>query len=762
MEFSAAVVALGYIAPSKYASWMGFARAESGVYTADAFAQKWIFMRDFARFLALICLVLYSLPAHALPDDETIRTYTEARELLDVEPGRALEVARKLSPIPNAEDVRFRLLADAALRAGHVVDAIDYLKTLEKLLPADEAFTVALQRAELLAMLGRVKDSDKEASRLLTLRKKLRGRTSERRFLLSRLHRLRHDLAVADNNTTRARQLAKELLIYYPAEVASKRHGLVVSTEELSDSERYRRAQQLMDAWGYHLARVEFERLKDHPKYREESRWNLALIGLRKLRDEPVKIRPFLVEASKAGKKHEDEALYLLARSFMREEKYDDARTILEDYEKRFPRGPESQNIDYYRGWLYYDHRENEASLKGFDEFIDKYGRRSRKSSYVYGFKAWALMRLGRWKDAIDAWEDLVSMGNPLMEGKAYYWQAHAWAELGDKDRAIDRIDRLRKRWPLTYYSMLGEQLRAKLEGKDARASRVWWPEGGGNLDDSPQIDVLKKSFQLSASDAKEWERTKTLSLLNEKHLARDTFGPLEKKLLAQIPESEKDVWVHAAGQLVGDYNEMYSRVWNSITGYPGMIDGSSLRSAMAFPRAYRAIVEDVAKEFGLYPGFIWSIMRQESRYKPGAVSNTDAVGALQMIPATAIKVGLDMGANFNIATFFRPEVGFRFSGFYMKKVNEAFSGLWVPTATAYNSGPAPVARWFRKNPDASFPWLVEEFEYNEGRAYGRKVSEHMLRYLYLYEPSVEVRGQILDKMFPLDRTIDIPDDVGY
>ncbi len=719
-------------------------------------------MRDFARFVAFIYFALYSVPALALPDKETVGFYTEARELLDSDPSKALEVARKLSPIPNAEDARFRLLADAALRAGHVVEAIDYLKTLENLLPADEAFTVELQRAELLALLGQVDDAKASTSKLLKLRKKLRGRGSERRFLLSRLHRLRHDLAVATNDTKMARQLAEDLLIYYPAEVASKREGLVVKIDDLSDSERYRRARQLMDAWGYHLARVEFERLKDHKKYGEEARWNLALIGLRKLRDKPVEVRPFLVEASKAGKKHDDEALYLLARSFMREEKYDDARKILAEYEERFPRGSEAQNVVYYRGWLYYDHRENEASLKGFDEFIDKYGRRTRKSSYVYGFKAWALMRLSRWKDAIEAWEDLVSMGNPLMEGKAYYWQAHAWSELGEKDRAIERIDRLRKRWPLTYYSMLGEQMRAKLEGKDARASQVWWPEGGGNLDDAPRIDVLKKSFNLSASDSKAWERTKTLSLLNEKHLARDTFGSLEKKLLAQIPESEKDVWVHAAGQLVGDYNEMYSRAWNSITGYPGMIDGSSLRSAMAFPRAYRAIVEDVSKEFGLYPGFIWSIMRQESRYKPGAVSNTDAVGALQMIPATAIKVGRDMGTNFNIATFFRPEVGFRFSGYYMKKVSEAFSGLWVPTATAYNSGPAPVARWFKKNPDASFPWLVEEFEYNEGRAYGRKVSEHMLRYLYLYEPNAEVRGQILDKMFPLDRTIDIPDDVGY
>jgi hypothetical protein len=57
---------------------------------------------------------------------------------------------------------------------------------------------------------------------------------------------------------------------------------------------------------------------------------------------------------------------------------------------------------------------------------------------------------------------------------------------------------------------------------------------------------------------------------------------------------------------------------------------------------------------------------------------------------------------------------------------------------------------------------LIEEFEYNEGRAYGRKVAEHMLRYLYLYEPDAVKRGALLDRMFPLDRAITIPDQVGY
>lgn len=69
---------------------------------------------------------------------------------------------------------------------------------------------------------------------------------------------------------------------------------------------------------------------------------------------------------------------------------------------------------------------------------------------------------------------------------------------------------------------------------------------------------------------------------------------------------------------------------------------------------------------------------------------------------------------------------------------------------------------WFERNPDVSFPWLIEEFEYNEGRSYCRKVTEHMLRYLYLYEDDVERRGQILEKMFPLSRDIEIAEDLGY
>ncbi|MFB6263442.1 MAG: transglycosylase SLT domain-containing protein, partial [Bradymonadaceae bacterium] len=106
--------------------------------------------------------------------------------------------------------------------------------------------------------------------------------------------------------------------------------------------------------------------------------------------------------------------------------------------------------------------------------------------------------------------------------------------------------------------------------------------------------------------------------------------------------------------------------------------------------------------------------------------------------------------------------VGFRYSGFYLRKLVRTFDGLLIPAAAAYNSGPKVVARWFRENPEASFPWLIEEFAYNEGRNYCRKVAEHMLRYLYLYESDAERRAALLEAMFPLERDVEFPRHVGY
>ncbi len=697
------------------------------------------------------------------PEEVVAQQFKAARTAVETDPKKGYALAKELELPSLVEDVQHQLVARAALESGELSAAVEALVKLGKTTPSKSVRQWAeLDRAEALWQLGR----EAEAR---TLAKTLRGqklsmRTVERRFYLSRLARLEHDMAASgDPKSKIAKARARELLTRYPSEKATLREGLVLSVEDLSEADRYARAQGLFESWDYVGARAEYERFVEHAKYGGQARWHLADIALNRLRDRPKEAEKLFAELAKTGPKKES-SLYMLARAQMRQERYDDALKTMDRYLAAYPKGTHVGDVHYYRGWLPYDHRHDERAIEGFKKYVKRYGKRGRYSSYVYGFWAWAHMRQGQWKEAIDVYEQMGSFGNTLVEGKALYWQAHAYDQLGDKKNALAKLDRLRRRYSLSYYGVLGEQLRAKIEGTSQLASKVWWPDGGGSADDTPRksIDALPVS-KLSAADRRVWERVKLLVLLDERERARESLSPIYDKIIAGIPKADRDLWVHAIGYYVGDYHRMWRlATGGSISAMPSAPDPDALRSVMAYPRAYKDVVLETTGEFKLPPELMWSIMRQESRYKPGAVSHTDAVGALQMIPATARLVAAELGVTYDVRTFFRPEVGFRYSAFYMRKLLDTYEGLFVPMASSYNTGPGPIARWFRKNPDASFPWLIEEFEYNEGRNYGRKVAEHMLRYLYLYEADAKRRGEILDKMFPLDRNINLPEDVGY
>ncbi len=715
--------------------------------------------------LLLVALLTPTLAVAQLkPDDEAAINYQKARRLIEDDAEQALTIAQSLPTFQWADEQRVELIGQAALSAGKLdVAAQNLLDFADKTDSQKAAFTARMDAAELLVLLGEKDRVDKLLSRLNKDRKRLRGRYSTRRHLNARVIRLLHDIAQGEQNTRRATSLAKDLLIAYPNEDATRRPGLIVTADALSKSQRFSRAKALYRAWAYKDARDEFERFIDDSSRKNVAKWHLAEIALHKLRDNFPLAEKYYGELSQGSSSYSQDALFQLARAEMRQEKYDECMKHLDQYIQRYPRGSKAELVYYYKGWLHYDHRDNKKALKGFDQYIKRYGKRGRRSSYIYGFRAWAYMREQQWDNAIDAWEDMLGFGNPLVAGKAYYWMAYAYhRKTQDKD-ALKQLDRLRDRYPLSYYGVLGEQLRATIEGKDARASKVWWPEKSGTYDDTPRFDAREINVsRLSTSTQHKWKRVLELAAIDEMWLAREELSPIYSSVLGLAPPSKKDEWIHALGFLSDDYNKMWRASAGRISYLPPVPDKDPLRSVMAYPRAYQDVVEQVAQEFELPTYLIWAIMRQESRYKPTAISHTDAVGALQMIPKTARKVARDLEIKYNPRTFHYPEVGFRYSGFYMKKLMNTFSDLFVPMASSYNSGPQVVARWFKRNPDAEFPWLIEEFEYNEGRAYGRKVGEHMVRYIYLYEKDPEVRAKLLDQLFPLDRHIELPDDVGY
>ncbi|GEM_PF-2941399 len=694
--------------------------------------------------------------------------YSQARRhLANHRANQALDLAQKLPEFSRADWRRLDLLAESAMAAGRPDLARQPLSELRNDAPTlSERFESGLSLVE-LALLGSDVDRADDGLAWLDARAdKLDDeirRDADRRYLKARYHRARHDLALARGKAEQARDIARRLRIDFPAEEATRSGGLA-PTDDLDAEQRFRRAKSLFAAWQYRRARRMFEELKDHPDHGVEARWHLAQIGLDKLRDRVEQAQSLLDGLSDPGGKHAEEALYLYARTFMRQEDYDRALEILDTYIDRYPRGGHVEDVHYYRGWLPYDHRENERAIEGFEAYLDRYGYRSGRSSLVYGFLAWTYMRMSRWEKAIETYQKMKPFGNMLVWGKALYWQAEAYRRMGDDAQALERLDRLRDRYPVTYYGVLGEQLRARIKGDDPRASEVWWPDDSGGADDSPRLKVTDQTFPaLPGNVRSRWAEVKALVQLNEQEIARRHLEPIRRRLRRAVPSDERDQWVHAVGIYVRDFHEMWRRATGgSIAALPKLPDPESLRSVMAYPKAYESVVKQVAGEFSIPTYLMYAIMRQESRYSPAQISHTNAVGALQMIPSTARKVADDLGIDYRPRAFFRPEVGFRYSAFYMRKLLDTFQGKIVPMAAAYNSGPSVVAHWFDENPDASFPWLIEEFAYNEGRNYCRKVAEHLVRYLYLYESDPERRAQILNAAFPTSIDIELPDDVGY
>jgi soluble lytic murein transglycosylase len=705
--------------------------------------------------------------ASAGQDTQAAR-YKQARTLLEQDAERAWAIAKDLGELPHADELRIKLMADAALMAGQVEQASRlYMRYADMTDSFADAYAARLAAAEALVLLGELDRADAILQGLEATQSRLRNRYAMRRHLRASVLRMRHDIAVGKSGgqpTARSRSWAKQLLVFFPDEPATRRGELSIKVDDLDSMARYARARNLYEAWAYADAREEFRRFLDDPARHLGAKWHLAQIALNKLRDDPKEAERYFGEVSESNSTNARTALYELSRSKMRQERYDEAIAVLDEYARRYPRGPHMELVYYYRAWLPYDHRDNIKAIDGFKTYIARYGKRGSKSTFIYGFLAWAYMREKRWQEAINTFEEMLTFGNPIVAGKALYWQAYAYEELGKREEAMGKLNALRRQYPVSYYGVLGEQLRARLEGKDARASQVWFPEGAGTYDDTPpytleQLDVSGHPAHVRA----QWDKVKLLVAMDEPREARAAIRPIFDKLLSKVPASQRRDWLRTLSYAVQDYH----RVWQigakgTISWLPPTPDPDPIRSTMAYPRAYASVVHDVAAEFKLPPYLIWAIMRQESRYKPEAISHTDAVGALQMIPQTARLVARDLGIEYNPRTFHYPEVGFRFSAYYMRKLLDLFGGMITPMASSYNTGPGPIARWFKKNPDASFPWLIEEFEYNEGRAYGRKVTEHMTRYVYLYEQDPAKRAALLDQLYPLSRDITLPDDVGY
>jgi soluble lytic murein transglycosylase len=174
-----------------------------------------------------------------------------------------------------------------------------------------------------------------------------------------------------------------------------------------------------------------------------------------------------------------------------------------------------------------------------------------------------------------------------------------------------------------------------------------------------------------------------------------------------------------------------------------------------AYPLAYRSWVDKYQSLGANPPYYLYAIMRKESGFNPHDVSYADAIGLMQMIPPTTMRVVAALGLRYTDDLLYDPETNVKVGAWYVGHLVEKFGGQIPLAAGSYNGGPRPMMKWLDKYGDRPIDEFVELVSFTQTREYMKKVTGIYARYLYLYA------GKEYQQPLEMDRKY-LKNDINY
>lgn len=307
---------------------------------------------------------------------------------------------------------------------------------------------------------------------------------------------------------------------------------------------------------------------------------------------------------------------------------------------------------------------------------------------------------------------------------RARYWRARLHEKQGQLERAKDLYASLAIEHPATYYGLISRRRLAPMDEK--RAAKVAtalrfpttgdvWPLYAHALGEDPHfqagIELLRMGFREAVT--------------SELLAANRTRAPQESiRLLVQLLAIAGDERAaHAVartslrGDLSGRITERTRPIWE-----------------VAYPRAFRDLLEKHCKTAGIEPDLLQALMREESALDPKALSWAGALGLTQLMPYTARAVGRSIGMkNITTALLLQPEPNIRIGSAYLGDLVKRFDGTYEYALAGYNAGGGAVSKWKRERPTLELDEWVEEIPIAETRGYVKRVLRSFNTYQLLY-----------------------------
>lgn len=142
----------------------------------------------------------------------------------------------------------------------------------------------------------------------------------------------------------------------------------------------------------------------------------------------------------------------------------------------------------------------------------------------------------------------------------------------------------------------------------------------------------------------------------------------------------------------------------------------------LRFPLHHEATIRREAERNRLDPAWVAAEIRAESVFYPRARSSANAMGLMQVVPATGASVAARIGQAWGGAEdLYDPDTNIILGTAYLRQLMDKY-GQPYEVIAGYNAGPTPLARWQSQRPGMDPEFWIETISYKETREYVARV----------------------------------------
>ncbi|HVY82306.1 MAG TPA: transglycosylase SLT domain-containing protein, partial [Steroidobacteraceae bacterium] len=154
----------------------------------------------------------------------------------------------------------------------------------------------------------------------------------------------------------------------------------------------------------------------------------------------------------------------------------------------------------------------------------------------------------------------------------------------------------------------------------------------------------------------------------------------------------------------------------------------------LLYPTPFDEEVVKAAQMASMSPQLVYGVIRQESLYRPDAVSSAGARGLMQLRLETARRTAREFKLPKPSADdLFQPAVNATLGAAHLRSLLDRFGNQLPVALAAYNAGPNAAARWLPTQPIDADVW-IENIPYAETREYVQRILWHRLMFTWLRE----------------------------